>query len=170
MTTQSGSNDLNLRQFFEPEELAADANLDGVSVNSAFVDQAALFALYATRAAGAARQASMVKLQRDAVIAEVSQRERDLALANKEKLTETALGERVTLDERVKKVRRLYIEATKIEEEARVAAEAIRHKRDMLIQLGANLREELKGSMTLSSQTASSQRGDRLKNALSRST
>lgn len=155
-----------VRNFVDPDELAADIDLNGVEINSAFIDQTSLCVLYGSKAALASRQSSMLKITRDAVIAKVAQQLRDEAVANKEKLTEKALEERVTLNKKVLRARHRYTIAVQVEEEAKAALEAIRHRRDMLIQLGAQAREESKGGLVLKSQTSTSVRGESLKEKL----
>lgn len=140
-----------LDRFIDAEVIQKDTSLEGVVVNDAFVNQSGLVSYYGSIAAKAMAQTAKTKLTRDAILARVSQTYRDEAAAEGKKITEKALEELVSKDTTAIRIRKAYIEAQAIEDECKAALEAIKHRRDMLIQIGANQREEMKGDARLKS-------------------
>lgn len=168
MNTEENHSGVTLDSFVDPAKLVADLALNEVDLNDAFLNQAGLYAYYGVLAARAAAQAASTKLLRDVTEAKVSQEVRSRALDDKEKVTEAVISERVTLDPRTKAVNKAYIRATEIEGELKSAAEAMRQRRDMVIQLGASSREEAKGTARMSLNTGVTDRASELKSRLAK--
>lgn len=160
---------LSIDHYIDVDKLAADLKLDEVDLNDAWLTQAGLAAYYGVLAARAASQVINVKIVRDAKEAEVAGEIRARFASNGQKVTEAAIKEELDQDLRVIAVNRAYALAISIEGETKAAVEAFRQRRDMLVQLGANSREEVKGSMRMSmTGDAVSDRAEELKKRLAR--
>lgn len=136
---------------------------DAVSINRGkmdeeFCNQAGHYAYYSARHFEAMKQSANLKLIRDVKTAQVSLEVRqsvadEIALHSGDKAykkpTEGEIESRVNTDSRVVIAVREYNEAKAIEELAGNCLDAFRHKKDMLIGLGCNDREERRGELRM---------------------
>jgi t-SNARE complex subunit (syntaxin) len=159
---------VTIDRFVDGEKMAEDTNLHDTDLNDAFLNQAGLAAFYNTMAARAEHQAQQMKLRRDVYIAEVSQKFRTQFEDAKPKLTEASLEEKISLEPRVRAWRKVCLECDLIVGELKAVVQAIKDRRDMVIQLGANSREEMKGTLRMTATSAASKRGQDIKDALKR--
>jgi hypothetical protein len=167
--TEEKFHGLTIDRFIDADKLAADMKLDETDLNDGFLTQAGLVAYYGVLAARAAAQLVSVKVVRDTTEAKVANELRERAADLKEKITEASIERNLWLDPRVIAVHKAYALAIQIEGETRAATDAMKARRDMLIQLGAASREEAKGSVRMSvTSTAVSDRASELKARLSR--
>lgn len=147
--TEEKFHGLTIDRFIDAEKLAEDMKLDETDLNDAFLTQAGLAAYYGVLHARASAQLANVKLIRDTTEAKVANELRDRANEAKEKLTEAAIERNLLLDPRVQAVGKAYALAIQIEGETRAAVDAMKQRRDMVVQLGAASREEAKGSVRM---------------------
>jgi hypothetical protein len=154
-------------QFVSAEQLAADTNLNGADLNDSFLNQSGLMAFYSTLLAKAGYQTGEFKLKRDVQMAIVSKEFRENPPSDK-KLTESALSELVLTDKRVQAVKAAYLRAEEVEAVIKGAVEALRHRKDMVVQLGAASREEAKGAVRMKMTSDTSDRSSALKAKLAK--
>lgn len=148
---------LTVKRFFEPGLLKADLQYSVADLSQAMTDQAALYAHYGVQAASAARQTDDMELRLDVTKARVAREVRDAAAIDGRKMSVAEVEAEVLTDQRIIDLRVAVNAAKQVEAEAKTAVEAFRHRKDMLVQLGAGEREEKKGSLTLRLKEAQSQ-------------
>lgn len=163
MTTKIKVGGITIDTLIDPDKFETDITVDGMMINDAFINQAGLTAYYGALLASAGEQSSKMKVLRDATIAKVGQEIREAAAAEKRKVTEASIGEEVTLDPRVQAIRLAYDAANRVESECYAAIEALKSRRDMLIQMGASAREEKKGDIRIKTTEHVSARGEEMK-------
>jgi len=156
-----------VEQFVSAEQLSADTNINGAELNDLFLNQSGLVAYYSVLLAKAAYQSGEFKLKRDVQMANVSSEYRENPPSDK-KLTESALSELVLKDKRVQAVKAAYLRAEEVEAVLKGAVDALRHRKDMIVQLGAASREEAKGQVRMKMTSDTSDRSSALKERLSK--
>lgn len=138
-----------VREFIEPQDLKRDVAFSTNDLTSAMMSQASMFSHYGVLAANASRQVDTVKLLLENTEAAVYKMLRDQAATNGEKVTEAQLEKLVTRHPRVIAMKKSLNEAKRVEANAKIAVEAFRHRRDMLVQMGLISREEMKGELSI---------------------
>jgi len=141
-------------QYIDPVQLKKDLSYSNADLSSAMMEQAATFANYGVLAAQAGMQVDKMKMLLENTEAEVARRERDKKALAGQKSTESQISEIVTRHPRVIEARKALNEAKQIESVAKIAVEAFRHRRDMLVQQGLINREELKGELSVALKNA----------------
>jgi hypothetical protein len=129
---------------FSPEELQKDLAFSNADLTSAMMQQAALYAHYATLAAKFQKIADTKELVVEITESKVDKALRDAAAQAGEKITEAALSKAVKLNKE-------YIQAVNL---CRHALEAFKQRRDMLVQIGVAQREEMKGELFIKGREA----------------
>lgn len=137
----------DLRTFIDPAKLKADLDFNETNISTAMMKQASLFAHYATLAHQAQFQADRADQQVDLVEAKLYQQYRDSFATAGEKPTEAMIRASITKDDRYQKALLRKSEAKAIADMVKAAADSFRHRRDMLIQVGADLRQEILGGV-----------------------
>lgn len=127
---------------FKGEIAVSENNLD-----TAMMQQAGLFAWHAAEAARAEAQHARVKLRFEVVEAKLYDRHRKALALTGEKVTEKMVENAVKLDPEYLQAKNLVIEAEMLSGFNKAAVEALRHRKDMIVQLGADRREESKGQV-----------------------
>lgn len=155
-----------VEQFVEADQFTVDTNLNDTDLNDAFLNQSGLMAYYGVLLSRASYQTAEFKQKRDITIAKVSSEYRDNPPSDK-KLTEKALDELVQQHPNVKAVVKAYNKAGEVEAVLKAGVEALRHRKDMIVQLGAASREEAKGAVRMKMSSETSDRGSALKDRLS---
>ena len=138
---------IEVKRFVEAKQLKADLTYSIANLSGAMVEQAAMFSHYATLAAQASRQVDEIDLRLEVVSAQISRELRDEAAKTGTKTTVEGIKNDVLTSARIIALRKALNEAKQIESECKTATEAFRHRRDMLVQLGAHEREEMKGEL-----------------------
>lgn len=160
----------NVRDFIDAAQLKRDLAYTPVDLSNAMMEQSSLFSHYGVLAADASRQVDVIKLLLENTEAAVYQIERSAAnqiaaeaaaeaLATKskapiEKVTEAMLEKKVARHPRVIAMKKALNEAKRIEATGKIAVEAFRHRRDMLVQHGLISREEMKGDLRIAEKNA----------------
>lgn len=132
---------------------AAEFNKDleiGVDLDEAFRNQASIFSYYAQLSADASKAADDRKMMCDIVEARVSKQKRQEFAENKARATEAIIHEEVMVDKSYVSARIAYTEAKAKAELLKSCLEALRQRRDCLVQLGVAAREESKGDLRMS--------------------
>lgn len=140
----------SVKTFIDPVKLKHDIAINPVDVSDGFLNQASLFAHYGMQAARAAEQMDNTKLILETKEALLNNHHREALTATGAKITEAMITNAVKADKAYIAARRMQNEAKGVLEMNKVAAEAFKQRRDMLIQVGADAREERKGEMYMS--------------------
>ena len=141
---------MTVRKFVDLRKIAEDVSIRSSELNSCFVEQSSLFVHYARLSAEAAAQVSAKKLTVETIRAKIDKAIRETAVKDGRKITENAIDQEIALDTTYLKAKMEVIEAEAEEAGVRAIVEGMRHRKDMLIQLGADAREELKGELRMS--------------------
>lgn len=131
------------------EQVRNDVAFNELTIQEDYMKQAALVAYYSTIAHRAAERLEKAKAKLDLVEALVDNELRMEAVNSGEKITEALVAKRIKLDGRYQAAQTKVIEARTLAGVTKDAMEALRHKRDMLIQVGADIREEMKGGLRM---------------------
>lgn len=143
-----------LKYFMNPAKFEEDQQINPLNLDEMFMTQAGHFAYYGTLSAKANKQASNMKMMMEIKEAELAREHRDNLNDTHAKVTEAMINSAVITDPRYKRITMLYHEAVEISENLKTVVEAFRQRRDMLVQMGAMQREELKGDLVMKSKEA----------------
>lgn len=144
-TRKSGA----LNTFIDADKLQEDLKFTENSISLAMTRQAALFAHYARLSADATYQSDRAKQQVELLEAQLNQRFRDSLVAAGTKFTEKSIDAMVISDSSYQAAQERAHEARAIAKMVESATESFRHRKDMLIQVGADLRMEKQGEMRM---------------------
>lgn len=129
---------------FDAEQFKEDIAVDRNDLLEEFTQHPSLFAFYAEIHSRAMREEAKLKLSLEITEAKLDKAIRDAAVAAGEKVTEKHIANTIVRDAEYVKAAFAYNDARASAELAKSALEAFRQRRDMLIQLGAALRDGLK--------------------------
>lgn len=138
-----------LNTFIDPDQLQRDLHFTEASINDGMTRQAALFAHYARLSADATYQSDRAKQQVDLLEAQLNQKYRDSMVAAGTKFTEKSIDALVIQDSGYQAAQERAHEAKAIASMVASAADSFRHRKDMLIQVGADLRLEKQGELRM---------------------
>lgn len=144
-----------VRKFIDEDELAGDVEINEADLDSGMIKQASLATHYGVQASKANRQVSLMKTRLEVVEAQTYRRLREEAADRGEKVTEAQLKMLVQSEPAVVRAQRDVIDAQYTADVGKTAFEAFRQRRDMLIQLGVQAREERKGELSIGGGVAS---------------
>ena len=123
-------------------DISAETAIDPQNLEEAFTTHPGAYAWFATVHAAALYVMDKAKLQLDVVKSEVSAEFRGQLNDKGKPYSETAITSMLDSEHRVVEASRALIEAKRQESILRAVREAFAHRRDCLIQLGANERME----------------------------
>lgn len=134
-----------LNFYVDVDQFRADTRISEATLDTCMIEQNGLRAYYGAQAAQAEAQADRLKAKFDVVEATLYDEHRKaLALAG-EKVTEKMVENAVKMDRRWIKAKNMVIEAGTIATINKNLVESLKDRRDMIIQLGADRRDEYKG-------------------------
>ena len=163
-----------LEQPFDPGQMREDLRV-GPDLNEVFANHAGLFAWYGFRHVVMMRQESRFKMIVETKEALIDKRIRDKAVkdveddaiaeaaaeamsedgkktkakAPKKAITEAQIAQMIARDKEFIQASINYNEAKALSQLAFSAVEAFRHRKDMLVQMGANMRQEIGGAIAV---------------------
>lgn len=140
---------MSVKTFITAEQVKKDTSFSDTDLDTPMMQQASLFAHYSHLAALAAKQVDDLKLRQSIVESKLDKELRDEAAASGTKITESQLGKDIMRKREFVEVSMMVNEAKMIEGLIKGACEALRQKRDMLIQIGVGRREEMKGDLVI---------------------
>ena len=126
-----------------------DTKLTEATLDSAMMEQSGLRAYYGTQAAQAEAQHARLKVRFEVLEAKLYDEHRKLAAASGEKVTEKMVENAVKLDPRWLKGKNTVIEADTIAAINKSLVISLADRKDMMVQLGADRREEFKGGVRI---------------------
>lgn len=131
------------------KDIQAASSINPDDLSGEFQNHASNVYFYAAKHGEAARQEGKAKQNLEIVTARLDNQERELAIAAKEKTTETTISNRIKMSAEFQEAQDAYLDACFINNLAKGASLAMATKRDMLVQLGASEREEMKGQLRM---------------------
>ena len=139
-----------VKSIVDPQRFKAEVSYSTAGISEAMAEQAGLFADYGVMAARAAKQVNDLELLLENAEAKVYRLVRDNYAKSGDKVTEARLEKEVSVHPAVVSLKRALNEAKQIEAQAKIFVEAFRHRKDMLIQEGAQQRKEMDGETYVS--------------------
>lgn len=139
----------SIKTFIKQSELKADLAFSVNRLDDAMMNQASLFSHYANQAAKAQLQADRMKNELELVEALIDKELRDEAAESGQKITEALLAKQIRLDPRYQQALKNSSEAKMIAQMTKSTTEAFSQRRDMLVQIGKDLREERLGDLKI---------------------
>jgi|GEM_PF-1589198 len=136
-----------LQFYLDIDSFKSDITVSDNNLDSAMMGQAGLFAFHAAEAARAEAQHARVKLRFEVVEAKLYDQHRKALSLSGEKVTEKMVENAVKMDPEYLQAKNMVIEAEMLSGFNKGAVEALRHRKDMIVQLGADRREETKGQV-----------------------
>ena len=143
-----------VKNTIDPVQLRADLAYSANNISDAMMTQASMMAHYGVLAAEASRQVDTIKMIIETAEAMLYRKERERLIAAGEKPTEGQINSYVASHEKVIALKKNFNEAKQIEAVSKVAVQAFRHRKDMIVQQGASNREEMKGELSMSAKRA----------------
>lgn len=134
-----------LKFFVDPHVFKQQTAVNEYNLDNCFMEQSSLRAYYGAMAARADAQASMSKAKFEVLEARLYDHHRKSLLADGTKATEKMVENAVKADPRWLKGKELVIDADTIAAVNKALSVSLADRRDMLIQLGADRRDESKG-------------------------
>jgi hypothetical protein len=136
----------NLQHYVDVDQFRDDTRVTEANLDQCMIEQNGLRAWYGAVAARAEAQAARVKAKFEVVEATLYDHHRKELAKSGEKTTEKMVENAVKLDPRWLKAKNMVIEAETIAAINKGLVESIKDRRDMIIQLGADRRDEYKGA------------------------
>jgi len=140
---------MQVKSFINPDELEEDLAFDETTLDDAMVKQASLSSHYGMMASKAALQASLYKTHLKTVEANRYLAIREELKEKGEKFTEALLEKLVATDSTVISANNEYAKAVYQSDIGKVASDAFRQRRDMIVQVSKNVHEEMKGELRI---------------------
>ena len=138
-----------LNFYVDVNQFNRDTKLTEATLDNAMMEQAGLRAYYGSQAAQAEAQHSRLKVRFDVLEAKLYDEHRKALATGGEKVTEKMVENAVKLDARWAKAKNAVIEAETIASINKSLVISLADRRDMMIQLGADRREEFKGGVRI---------------------
>lgn len=126
------------------EQLLADVKFEPENLDKACIEQASLFAYYAEQSRLASKKMDNFKLRIATVEAELDKDARDAAAASGTKITEKAIEQGISRNEKYVKCVMAYNDAKATHQLLRDILDSFKQRKDMLVQIGLTRRDELK--------------------------
>ena len=143
-----------LAYYVDASEFNEAARISEVELDRCMIEQNALRAYYGVLAAKAEAQATRVKNRFEVLEATLYNDVRGKLSGLDAKVTEKMIDNAIKIDPRWLKGKNLLAEAEEIAQTNKILAESLRDRASMLVQLGADRRDDFKGEMrTLSKQS-----------------
>lgn len=145
----TGAAGAKLNFYVDVNQFNRDTKLTEATLDQAMMEQAGLRAFYGSQAAQAEAQHSRLKVRFDVLEAKLYDEHRKALAAGGEKVTEKMVENAVKLDPRWAKAKNTLVEAETIASINKSLVISLADRRDMMIQLGADRREEFKGGVRI---------------------
>lgn len=149
-------------RFYDAAQARKDLSTYHTDVNLDFLQQSGLFAYWACKLVQAERQHARIEYALDRAEAR-RYKEIKIASIGKDKITEPGIKAEIAADKELGQIRELLLEAREEMGMLKATVEALRQRKDMLIQLGNQSREEMKGGPQIMHGANRENRNDRLK-------
>ena len=144
-----------LQYYVDVDQFRTDTRVSDVDLDRCMIEQSGLRAYYGAQAANAEAQYSRLKMKFEVIEAKLYNEHRTALASSGEKVTEKLIENAVKTDPRWFKAKNRVIEAETISDINRALVDSLRDRKDMLVQLGADRREEGKGQVRILTEQAS---------------
>lgn len=144
------TDEIKLKFAPTPEDVTRAGELNPDKIENLMIRHPSEFAVAANRCALSHKQVEMVALQKGVIESELYQHYRKELLAEGDKPTEKLIDSLIKQDPRWKRISALLIEASRIEAVNKNIVTSLVHKKDMLVQISVNRREEIKSRISFS--------------------
>lgn len=134
-----------LQHYVDVDQFRTDTRVTEATLDNCMIEQNGLRAYYGAQAARAEAQHARLKVKFEVIEATLYDKHRKDLAASGEKVTEKMVENAVKMDPRWLKAKNLVIEAETIASINKSLVESLKDRRDMIIQLGADRRDEYKG-------------------------
>lgn len=141
-----------LRFGIDVEQFQRDTRVTEATLDNCMIEQASTRAFYGAQAAQAEAQASRMKARFEVIEATLYDRHRKALAKAEEKVTEKMVDCAVKQDPNWLKAKNMMIEAETIAAMNKSMVDSLRDRKDMLVQLGADRREGMKGQLRILSE------------------
>jgi hypothetical protein len=138
-----------LNFYVDIQSFNRDTKLTEATLDAAMMEQSGLRAFYGSQAAQAEAQHARLKVRFEVLEAKLYDEHRKLLAAGTEKVTEKMVENAVKLDPRWLKGKNTVIEADTIASINKSLVISLADRKDMMVQLGADRREEFKGGVRI---------------------
>lgn len=135
--------------LIDTEQMAKDTAINPADLNTSMIQQASLFAHYSALFSRAQRQYDTFKQIAEITDAKLAKSVRDQMAEEGEKITEKAIEQKIARSAAHVQGQKNVNICREQMELAKQTLEALKQKRDMLVQLGVQAREELKGELRI---------------------
>ncbi len=140
-----------IKPVYDMDQYARDTiAVDTNNLSECFANQAALYGHYTRQSREATVQAGLKKVLLQAKIGILDKDIRDRAIADSKKISESLITSEMDRTPEIIALKKELIEAEATETFGRDALRAMDHRKDMLIQLGADARAEMNGELRMS--------------------
>ncbi|TSP13996.1 hypothetical protein [Cupriavidus campinensis] len=146
-----------LEFYVDEDAFRASTSVSEVNLDQAMMEQSALRSYYGAMLARAEAQHARVKARFEVKEAQLYDTHRRSLAETGEKVTEKAVENAVKLDPAWLTAKNLVIEAESIAGVLKALNESLKDRRDMVIQLGADRRDETKGQARIMAREAAHQ-------------
>lgn len=140
---------MKLKKFIDGEHLDKDLTLSESNLTEHFIEQAGLFAYYAKAAALAQHQCDKAKLNLELVTSTLDSAIRTELTEEKVKITEALIDNKIKVTSEYAEAQECYLNAKLVVALCKAAVDSMSQRKDMLVQVGAYSREEMKGSLRM---------------------
>lgn len=147
MSNTTSALNITVLDYIDAKQLKEDLAFSINDLTSAMMGQSSLFAHYGQLAADASYQVDKLEMALKTTESAVYKAIRDDYAKKGEKVTEGQLTNLVASHDHVKALKLALNRAIRVENVCKSAVEAFRQRRDMLIQCGSTMREEMKGEV-----------------------
>lgn len=140
----------NVENFVDVDKMREDVAFSDVDLSGAMLEHSSLFAHYTVLSAKATHQHNHFKMLVDLQMSKLDKEIRDKAAEEGTKLTEAKITGMIKADARYINAQKALNEASMAMDIARGAVESFRHRRDMLVQIGKDARDERQARVAIS--------------------
>lgn len=133
---------LEFREFVVADEVQEIMHFTESNVQGAIIEQASLFVYYAGKVSNAQMQSDKFKSRVELLESHIAQELRDEAINNGTKITEAAIKQSIAGDKRYVKAQLMLSKAKAQLDFAKNVLEALKQRKDMIIQIGVAQRQE----------------------------
>lgn len=142
---------MEIKTFIDVDKFTQDIDVGQNNLDEAIRQQTSLTAHYGIQHAAAEKQLNRIKLIEKTTRASMGKQTRADMVARGEKPSAASIEEEVNLLDPVKKLSLAVIDATEVERICKVAYDAFRTRRDMLVTSGNLRRAEMQTSLQIRS-------------------
>lgn len=138
-----------LKYYIDVDQFQKDTRVSDIHLDQCMIEQNSLRAYYSTQAAYAEAQASRIKARFEVIEATLYDKHRKEAAASGEKTTVQMVESAVKMDPRWLSAKNTVIEGETLAAINKGLVESLKDRKDMLVQMGADRRDEGKGAVRI---------------------